>query len=406
VPSAFATSVVVAAMPLLGHVQLDADAGGNAVLGWSGLRGDRWVVQTADVRDGRRTGRVRTLWRTRGGAWLGDLDVAPSGAAGACFEERGGRNGGVTRVRLALRSPGGAWSRPIVVGASRRFVDDVTCAVGDQGNAVVAWTDNIGAHLRAAAVSADRRVEPGRTLARDPETPMVAMAPDGSAIVGFATSDPDLIERRMFLARHAPGSGWSATTQVGAGEEVYKPELAVDGSGRTLFGWTGVEPWTLRLATGSGTAVTPATLMQLDGATLADLAAGARGDAIATYITNSPTGRRSTFNALLQRPGGAFGAPVRLGRLSEYPFETTLAADGTGAAVWNGGTDRRVRAQVRLLDAAGRWGPVRPLTPRGWTGLDVGLVTRPGGATTVAWLHDPKLADVSPQLRLALVTPD
>jgi hypothetical protein len=77
------TSAVIVAMPFLGDVHLDADAQGNGLLAWSGLRGSSHVVQAASVRDGRRTSRVRTVWRapSRGHVVLEDLDVASSGAA-------------------------------------------------------------------------------------------------------------------------------------------------------------------------------------------------------------------------------------------------------------------------------------------------------------------------------------
>ncbi len=81
-------SVDVSALPLFGGVHLDADAQGRAVLGWQHLRGSRFVVEVADVRDGRLAGPPRRLWRSGGNADLGDLDVAGSGS-------RSSRGGGL-----------------------------------------------------------------------------------------------------------------------------------------------------------------------------------------------------------------------------------------------------------------------------------------------------------------------
>ena len=56
-----AAAAVVASMPLLGGVHLDADAQGRGLLTWSGYRGNRYVTQVADLA----TGRKRELWDSR-----------------------------------------------------------------------------------------------------------------------------------------------------------------------------------------------------------------------------------------------------------------------------------------------------------------------------------------------------
>jgi hypothetical protein len=264
------------------------------------------------------------------------------------------RRGSGWRVRVVLRGPTGSWSRPILVAAPRHYVEDVDCGVDDAGNVAVAWTEGIGARVRGAAVNADGRVEAPRTLGRDPESPDVEMAPDGTAIVGFATGGPG--KRRLSVVEHRPGSGWSSPAQVGAGETVQGPQLAVGAAGRTLLGWNAIEPWAVRLATGSGTALTASTLVATRYVRLATLVAGSRGDAIATYYTYATSGGTSDLHATVQRPGAAFGVPVRLGRFSDYPVETALAGDGSGAVGWIGGTRRRPRALVRTLSPEGRWG--------------------------------------------------
>ena len=397
---ALVTSVVVAAMPLLGDVHLDGDGHGHGVLAWSGLQGAEFVAQATEVDAGRRVGRVRTLWRSHVSASVEDVDVASSGAAVVCFRERPRRNDGAWRVRVVLRSPSGRWSRAVLVAEPRRWTEDLDCAVDDAGNAVLAWQEGIGDRLRAAAVRAAGAVLRPVTLGHDPEPPDVEMGPDGTGVVSFATGNPET--RRLHIVEWVPDTGWPAVVQVPAGDEpVQGPQLAVDGTGRRLLGWNGGGLGALRLATGTGTALTPSTLVQDDDIALNSLTAGARGDVIATYHTHASTGKRSTLHAIVERPGAPFGTPVRLGRLAAYPVETAWSADGSGVAAWVGGSDRRPQMVLRSLATDGHWGPVRRLSRAGEpTGLGIGIAAGPAGASTVAWSRG-TFGDGRVQLRIA-----
>jgi hypothetical protein len=387
VVGALVTSVVVAAMPLLGDVQLDGDIHGRGVLAWSGLQGSTSVAQATEVHAGRRIGRVRDLWRTHASVSVEDVDVASSGAAVVCFRERPRQSSDAWRARVVLRSPSGRWSRAVLVAAPRRYLDELDCGVDDAGNAVLAWREGIGARLRASAVSAGGTVARPVTLGRDPEPPDVEMSPDGAAVVSFATGDPET--RRLHIVERLPDAGWSSVVQVPPGDEpVQGPQLAVDGTGRRLLGWNSGEFGAVRLATGPGTALAPSTVVQEDDIALSSLAAGTRGDVIATYQTHTSRGAddRSALHAIVQRPGAPFGKPMSLGRFAAYPLQTALAADGSGLAAWVSGSDRRPRAVTRSLAPDGRWGPTRRLSRTGAPiGLDIGIAAGPAGRSTVAW---------------------
>jgi hypothetical protein len=383
------TSLVVAAMPLLGDVHLDGDIHGRGVLAWNGLQGSTFVAQATEVEAGRRIGRIHDLWRTRASVAVEDVDVASSGAAVVCFRERPRRSGAsrnAWRVRVVLRSESGRWSRPILVAAPQRWVEDIDCGVDDAGNAVLAWVEGIGGRLRASAVSAAGVVARPVTLGRDPEPPDVETSPDGAAVVSFATGGPET--RRLHIVERLPDTGWSSVVQVPPGAEpVQGPQLAVDGTGRRLLGWNGGGAFgAVRLATGTGTALAPSTLVGGDDIGLGSLTAGARGDVIATYYTHASTGKRSALHAVVQRPGAPFGTPVSLGPFAAYPLQTAVAADGSGVASWVSGSERRPRAVTRSLTPDGRWGPTRPLSRTGEPiGLDIGVAAGPAGRSTVAW---------------------
>jgi hypothetical protein len=388
VVGALVTSVVVAAMPLLGDVHVDGDTHGGGVLAWDGLQGSTFVAQATEVEAGRRVGRIHDLWRTHASVAVEDVDVASSGAAVVCFRERPRRSGAsrnAWRVRVVMRSESGRWSRPVLVAAPRRWVEDIDCGVDDTGNAVLAWREDIAARVRASTVSAGGAVGRPVTLGRHPEPPDVEMSPDGAAVVSFASHEQET--RHLYIAEWLPDTGWSSVVEVPPGDEsVQGPELAVDGTGRRLLGWNGGGSDAVRLATGTGTALAPSTLVRGDNIALGSLTAGTRGDVLATYYTHASTGKRSTLHAIVQRPGAPFGTPVSLGRFVAYPLQAAVAADGSGLVAWVGGSDRRPHTVARSLAADGSWGPTRLLSHTGEaTGLDIGIAAGPPGRSTIAW---------------------
>lgn len=373
-------------MPLLGNVHLDGDVAGRGLLAWTGLRGSTFVAQATSVRNGRRADRVRDLWRTHASVAVEDVDVAASGAAAVCLRERPRRDSDAWRVRVITRSAARSWSHAVLVATPRRYLDDVDCAVDDAGNVVLAWREGIGARLRAAAVTNAGKVGTAVTLGQRPEPPEVEMAPDGSAVVAFATEIPE--KRHLHVAEYRPGTGWSPAVQVPLDDEtVQGPELAVDGTGRRLLAWNGgAGPVALRLATGTATTLAPSTLLTGDVA-LTSLTAGSGGDALVTFQTHpSSVDGASMLRAIVQRPRAAFGSPVTLGRFAAYPLQTALAGDGSGIAVWVAGSERRPRIVARSLRPDGRWSAPRQLSHTGEPiGLDIGVATAAGRPSTVAW---------------------
>lgn len=146
----FVASVVVAT-GLAGGLQMDADAQGRPVLAWERWTREARVLEVADVRGGRVAGRAHRL--ASGMVALEDLDVAPSGAAVACWRQAPSRSSTRWRVRVARRPAGGAWSRPRSVPAPRSHASDVSCGVSDSGAAVLAWSGPSG----RSALSAEPR---------------------------------------------------------------------------------------------------------------------------------------------------------------------------------------------------------------------------------------------------------
>jgi hypothetical protein len=368
-------SVIVSALPLIGGVQLDADAQGRAVLGWQQLRGPRFVVEVADVRAGHLAGAPHRLWRSRGNADLDGLDVAGSGAAVACLDERrrSAPDSG-WRLRVALRPPGGRWSPARVVARTGRYLDHVTCGVSDAGDATLAWME--GRRARATHVSASGVLEPPVTVTHHPvDPPVVQVAPDGSAAVVYSKQD-----RVVRLVQRSADGSWSKRTF--GPEQGFLPQLAMTAAGQPIVAWRRPSD-ELRMV--AGPAFAPAVLTPERDTVVGTLTASARGDVLATWITHSSAYAEapSALVASVSRPGGAFSPGVSLGPLGAYPVAAALAPDGSGAVGWYAGTARRAWPVVRALSADGRWGPPRALSKTGDGALT--LAGAPGGAVTVAW---------------------
>jgi hypothetical protein len=371
-------SVIVSALPLLGGIQLDADSHGRGVLAWHALRGNDFVVQTVDVADGRPRGRVRELWRTPGNVAVGQLDVAPSGAALVCFSERQRRSEDAWRIRIARRLPGQAWSKPTVIAEPRGYLADLACGVGDAGETVVAWRAGSEGSSTAVFVGADGVIDAPFRLAPGVDPPQVAVAPDGNAVVAF-TDEP----RTLRAAVRPAGGVWAvrAVTTTPA----FLPQLAEDGT----LGWS--DDGSVRLESG--------TLTTVPDTTLTTLSSSVRGDTLATWITHAsgyPRGA-TRLRAVVRRPGREFSPPVTLGRVTAYPLTTVLAPDGTGAAAWVTGGERSPRLVARLLGADGHWGAQRVLP--GYA-AKADLAAASGGRVTIAWLTRGAEHDT---LRLALI---
>jgi hypothetical protein len=401
-----ATALVIAALPLLGDVHVDADASGRGVLAWSGLNGRNFVAQATEIQDGRRVAAIRTLWRTATNVSVGDVDVAPSGAAAICFLERPRRRNDAWRVRVVLRSAAGRhWSRPYLVAKPGNWTNDVDCGVDNTGNVAIAWTESL--KLRASAISPSGAVEQPVTLADDPENPQVEMTPSGVALVGFATGTLDT--RRLYVAERAPGRDWSAPVRTPATDEpVQGPLFAVGGDVGRYLAWNGGgDDVTVQLAQGASLPLNSETVATDNAPAVRALSAGTGGDLILAYATHAWTNAApgtSMLRARIEHPGAPLGPATTLGRFAAYPIEATVATDGTGAIAWVAGTDTRPRIVARILRSDGTWGPMRQLTRTGEkTGLDLGIAASPGATSTVAWSTDP-FAPGPATLRIARIS--
>ncbi|MDA0172232.1 hypothetical protein OJ998_24225 [Solirubrobacter taibaiensis] len=344
-----AAAAVVASMPVLGSVHLDADAQGRGLLTWSGYRGNRYVTQVMDVTTGRR----QQLWSSRSVSImdLADFDVAASGAAVACFRDRASENAQTWRVLIRRRSPDGVWSGRRLVAAPKAWVDGLRCGVGDAGQVALTWTHSGGRRqpAMAAYVAADGSMEaPTRLAAEVIDEPEIAVGPDGSATVAFTTGRDD---RVLHVSEHPAAGAWTTRAIAPA----FGPELAMDGTGRAVLAWDDPGEVSQALSFAAGPSFAPAPFVNERGTYLRALAAGPRGDVLAAWATDSYP-RAGALRVAVSRPGAPFSAPTLIGHFAAFPLLATLNTDGGGAVAAVSGSERRPRPYVRVLRPDGTWG--------------------------------------------------
>jgi hypothetical protein len=363
-------STVVMTTAALGGFHLDGDVQGQSTLTWEGYTRDAKVVRVADVRDGRLGARTQ-LWSGRrdgDNGTVDSFDVSPGGAAVACLRTTS-RNRPWTQF-VVRRPPGGTWSKPIRLPGHR--FDELKCATDDTGRVTLAW--GLGGPVRVMAVTADGQVQgPVRIADESVGGPQLAVSAQGAATIAFAGGERN---RKIHVAQQGPGGWVSGTLSPGM-----LPELAMDGAGRVIVGWTHPVDQTGELGIAVGPAFTPQTVATEPRGTLFDVAAGPRGDVLVgwaphvwAYSSGSPE-----LRVALQRPGEPFAAPVTLAPRSAL-LTLALAADGTGsAAFWTGGW-RNPKPVLRRLVADGSWTAAEPLPS-----IEMEYVAAPAGRLGAAW---------------------
>jgi hypothetical protein len=194
--------------------------------------------------------------RDPGGAWANAQTLArgpaPPASVAVAVSERGDAAvawagtrrlfSGPYRLRVARRSPGGAFGSPIT--AVTTSADDpapsVRIAFSAGGELVAIWTrrDPSGLVLEAATAPADgplgaaRRIGPIRAGA----APSLAVAPDGSALLAYATGN------EVRVAERPPGGAFGAPVKVATAEDVFAVEThaALGPGGAAVVAWQSI----------------------------------------------------------------------------------------------------------------------------------------------------------------------
>ena len=226
------------------HVVVDTE--GNALAVWTRFDGTNHRVQSAD--------------RPAGGSWSTPVDVSVPGQDSLWPEVAlDGQGNGVAAwigrdavgqvVLTADRSAGGAWSAPVTLSEAGRTALDPELAVGDQGNAVVAWRLlPSGSDVRDRVQAADRPVgEPWRSAVTLSTEGLPGIRPDvaidrwGNAVAVWLQTNGFNNLWLVDSAELSPGGAWrdngSYVSDESRGAHANDPRVTVDEHGNAVAAW-------------------------------------------------------------------------------------------------------------------------------------------------------------------------
>lgn len=335
---------------------LDADDAGNVTVAWWGPHRS---ILASRLRPGHPWTAPATLSRPvrRGDGNIGalgpEIDVGTGGAAAVVFEwgsEESPSWG--WKIRAAYRAPGGRWRTSNVTGLGS-VVQDPVVAVGPAGDADLLWTDQgiMAAHKPASGGWTQWVRLRHRGWGAD-----VEVGPDGRAVAAW-TQPVRGHGQPMFSSTHRP-SGWTDPARISSRNvRAWEPDIGIDQAGEVTVAWW--RPDDVVEVTGrtpGGTWGVPLTMSDAtDGRMYGGLSLSVdpAGDALLVWTRMVKVG--GVWEVFMDGTYRSLGSwmfvqrvtPSGEGEPSE--FDTGIAPDGTGVAVWDSwlsGDSSRIRART------------------------------------------------------------
>lgn len=308
------------------------------------LQRARSVRAAAFGADGR-VGRLSPLSARGAHADFAASAVAPSGAAIVVWYRH--RSAARWRLEAAIREPGAAGfraPRPISPFMWRPCCTRVSVAIGERGDAVATWISSARPAVWAALRPAGRGFRPPQRLAADgigALTPVVGAG--GAAALTYSTQHVPLrATDGLQLHRAPPGGPFGPAEHVNPGSGVTDAAAAVTDAGGMLIAWRDrLRDTTVHLSEASPGQPPAATAELGRDVTSGQLAVAAddAGRAVVAWSQRTPTAalREQAFAASRPAQGGAFAAPVALGRpwRTAEPGLARLVPGGGALVAWN-----------------------------------------------------------------------
>lgn len=362
------------------------DAMGNAIAVWQqndGTQSTVWAAERSPSGTWSAPERVDTA-AMNANAGPPQLAVSANGSAVAVWDEYFGATGGKgDAVWSAVYTPGSGWgtaAQIFEVNTSGNL--DPTVAVDSHGNAVAAWTEDVGASFptppfgqqvyaaryapgsgwaAAVRVSSNGQGFAPMHLTQDTGHAHVSVDDTGDAIVVWNTNVGNLSANAKVMASRSTGgsSTWDAPVfldncAVGmcANSSAITPRVALDAAGNAYAVWqqqvaaaSGIRPWGVRLAASSGSWSSPAENLDANLASIQTvseprLAIDPAGNALAVWQQTVNTGDKSR-NAIVSAyyTGGAWkpAVGVDVTNPGAYNQRPAVAFDdaGNGFVVWD-----------------------------------------------------------------------
>jgi hypothetical protein len=333
-------------------------ADGRGVIVVQRIRGTRRRVRA--IAFGARGRLTRAATISRGGASdFAALDVAPTGAAVVVWfrHTRSGR----WRLEAAIREPeANAFGPPQPVSAfvRRPCCTAVAAAIGERGDAVVAWRSTSRPAVRAALRRPGRAFAPPQRLAGDAaDEPRAVVGADGTAAVLYSVQHVPLRAGDGLHIHRAPGGApFAPAERINPGGGVTAGEATVTPAGRVVVAWVDTATASVRLAeAGAGQALSGGAALGT-GVPARGLAVAAddAGRAVVAWtgrVPARPTPRQRAMAAMRPVHGAPFGPAVALGRpwRATEPEIARLLPDGGALVAWTGSRFGPPRARRTAL---------------------------------------------------------
>ena len=284
-------------------------------------------------------------------------------------------------VVVSVREPGGgAWSAPVTIALESDWrADVVRAAVSDRGDVVVSWRESrFGSTGSIRRVRVARRSPGGAFGAAEPlgevanrhELVLPAVAGTGEAFVLTTTAEdggsPSRVPLRVWTA--APAAAFGAPATVGSMWRRHAPALAAADDGRVLVAWSDGTSLHVTEREPGGPFAAPVRLGDADARSgfAVGVTVGPAGEAAVGWLRFE----RGEAQIASRRAPGAFGPPTRVaGRGARVDGgDAFFASQAFEALYFGGGTltyDERLPNPVLTADGHAAFAWLRPgrLTP-------------------------------------------
>ncbi len=366
------------------------------------------------------------LTDTKSTAWDGSLSVSPGGVVRIepwRFDD-GDRMEGAAGWKLSTHQArvfGAATQRPMVangvVATFRDLSADSQVRVETaQGNFQFRSADlpyGTAAKLLDGRVMVDRvPASTQLTSSRDEQDyPACAVDPQGNVWIAYLqfTPNPKFLGIRMslreppkdfaelaeptggdqiFLAKYARGS-WSEPVAISEPRgDLYRPAVAVDGSGRAWVFWSANVGGNFDLYARPVEGGKPGKVLRLSSDRGADIDPVATTDAKGNVWVawQALRGGRGQIHAARQK-GSAFSAEILVASSAGNEWNPAIAASPLGevAVAWDSYRRGNYDVYLRTLDAGGQLGPEKPVAASARYEAYPSLAFDPAGRLWVAW---------------------
>jgi hypothetical protein len=315
------------------------------------------------------------------------------------WDERGGR--GPSRVRVALRLPGAAFSRAQTIGQG----NVQAISVGAQGDAVIAWTQWRGTAADRWDVNVAIRNRDAKTFRAALRVPQTGARPNASATIdSHGRATVSWIASGALLTATAPPGGMFGPARVITPGDGASSVSAITTDGNTVWAITATNgPLSVLQATDDETDLAGRVELESPFAVLPQLAADGHGNVVAVWQALDRPPRRHAgvwppygmiMTATRDAITGRWNAPTRVsgpGQKDSRLASLSVSANGDAAIAWEQGrkvdfshvSDTRVELAVRR--AGGAYGHTQTQSRTNEIAREPTVALLSSGETLTAW---------------------